>query len=127
AETSQQTEAPSPGDLAFVGRETETSALWTAMQEAESGRAVVVHVRGLSGAGKSALVEEFLDQIEQSESPLRQPGALVLRSRCYEREAMPFKALDGVIDALGRHLAHVDDVEVGNLLPTDVGALTQLF
>src|SRR5262249_38248836 len=55
------------------------------------------------------------------------PATLVLRSRCYEREAMPFKALDGVIDALSRHLAHANELEVSNLLPTDIAALAQLF
>jgi hypothetical protein len=122
SETHTQAVAPP-----LVGRGPELAALWQAMRTAEDGRTVVVHVRGVSGAGKSALVEAFLDQVERQGSPSGQPDALVLRSRCYEREAMPFKALDGVIDALSRHLSHVDDFEVSNLLPTDIAALAQLF
>ncbi|HKU36837.1 MAG TPA: protein kinase, partial [Polyangiales bacterium] len=89
-----------------------------------SQRAVVVHVRGASGAGKSALVERFLDELAA------RPGRsapLVLRSRCYEREAMPFKALDGVLDALVRHLSGLDDIDVAHLLPAHVAELAQLF
>jgi eukaryotic-like serine/threonine-protein kinase len=111
----------------FFGRQAEVEALRSALRDTESGRAVVAHVRGTSGAGKSVLVEQFLDQVGLYGSALRHADALVLRSRCYEREAMPFKALDGVIDALSRHLAHLDDVEVSHLLPTQIAALAQLF
>ena len=51
----------------------------------------------------------------------------MLRSRCYEREAMPFKALDGVIDALVTRLSRLDDFQIGRLMPSDIGALVQLF
>ena len=126
-ETTMPTDTENPSSAAvFFGRQLELLALHEALRDAEAGRTVVAHVRGMSGAGKSALVEQFLDEVEHQFAVGRQPP-LVLRSRCYEREAMPFKALDGVIDALSRHLVHSNDFEVSNLLPTDIGALAQLF
>ena len=121
------TETQGGGERGFFGRKTEVKALWSALRDAEAGRMTVAQVRGISGAGKSALVEQFLDEVEREILPVGRPEALVLRSRCYEREAMPFKALDGVIDALSRHLAHANEFEVSNLLPTDIAALAQLF
>jgi tetratricopeptide (TPR) repeat protein/predicted Ser/Thr protein kinase len=111
----------------LFGRQLELAQLSAAMLEAEEGQAVVVHVRGESGAGKSALVEHFLDQLDQQASVLGRSDVLILRSRCYEREAMPFKALDGVMDALVRHFSRLDDFEVGHLLPADIGPLARLF
>jgi eukaryotic-like serine/threonine-protein kinase len=66
-------------------------------------------------------------EIEPEGSALEVASTLTLRSRCYEREAMPFKALDGVLDALVRHLSHLDDLEVAHLLPGEVAALAHLF
>ena len=58
-----------------------------------------VYVHGPSGIGKSALVQHFLDGVE------RRQDLVVLRGRCYEREAVPYKALDGVIDSLSQYSA----------------------
>jgi eukaryotic-like serine/threonine-protein kinase len=125
-DTSLMTETQTQSAAPFFGRKQELAALWDALNDSFDGSTKVLHVRGISGSGKSALVEHFLGEVER---PMQsgQGEALVLRSRCYEREAMPFKALDGVIDALGRHLGRLDDIEVSNLLPTNVGALAQLF
>jgi predicted Ser/Thr protein kinase/tetratricopeptide (TPR) repeat protein len=111
----------------LVGRAAETEQLWAAFEQAEGGRAVVAHVRGLSGAGKSALIEHFMDQVEQLGSTPGKTAALVLRSRCYELEAMPFKALDGVMDVLMRHLSRLNDMDVAHQLPADVAALARVF
>jgi hypothetical protein len=127
-ENTQRTETellvrPTP----LVGRSTQLAELWNALSCTEEGNTVVLHVRGASGTGKSALVEQFLSEIEAQASGPGRSDALVLRSRCYELEAMPFKALDGVMDALVRHLAHRDDLEVAHLLPAEITALAQLF
>ncbi|MFN0249929.1 MAG: serine/threonine-protein kinase, partial [Kofleriaceae bacterium] len=53
----------------------------------------LVHVVGTSGIGKTALVEHFLAEA-------RRDGAWILSSRSYEQESVPYKALDGAIDAL---------------------------
>jgi serine/threonine protein kinase len=113
--------------LPFVGREGDLQRLWQAMHRAQDRQTVVIHVRGASGSGKSTLVERFVDDVEARTSVLGRTDTLVLRSRCYEREAMPFKALDGIIDSLVRHLSHLDGVEVGHYLPEDVEALAQVF
>ena len=109
--------------LELFGRESELAQLQAASDDQARRTSVVVHVRGASGSGKSTLVEHFLD--EAAGSGLTHP--VVLRSRCYEREAMPFKALDGVMDALVSHLSHMDDISCAHLLPTDVSDLARLF
>jgi tetratricopeptide (TPR) repeat protein len=79
----------------FVGRTAEFAILDAAFR-ATGPR--LVRVEGPSGIGKSALIERFLDGCR---------GATVLRGRCYERENLPFKALDAIVDALARDLASV--------------------
>ncbi|HKP57486.1 MAG TPA: protein kinase [Polyangiales bacterium] len=111
----------------LFGRDRELEQLWSAYERAQAGRAVMVHVRAASGAGKSALVEHFAHELELRASARVRADTLVLRSRCYEQEAMPFKALDGLLDALVQHLSRVDDVEVAHLLPIDVAALSRVF
>lgn len=107
----------------IVGREPELLQLRAALQQAEHQQTVVVHVRGSSGMGKSALVEHFLLE------PKRTGGSeiLVLSSRCYEREMMPFKALDGVMDALVADMLKLDDIDAAHVLPHDCAELAQLF
>jgi tRNA A-37 threonylcarbamoyl transferase component Bud32 len=125
--TDHQTTAAAASESALYGREQQLGTLHAAQQRAAAGRTTLVHVRGVSGAGKSALVEEFLKQLERDVSGPSGTRTLVLRSRCYEREAMPFKALDGVMDSLSRHFLSLDDIEVSHLMPSDVAALAKLF
>ena len=107
----------------LFGRDDDLERLKAALVSSAGGCSVVVHVRGTSGGGKSTLVEHFLDDAVASDLTL----PVVLRSRCYEREAMPFKALDGVMDALVTHLARLDDVHCAHVLPVDVSFLCRLF
>ena len=90
----------------LVGRGRELAALRDALARCALGRPVTALVHGTSGMGKTALVERFAREARD------QDGALVLRGRCYEREAVPFKAFDGVVDELSRYLKHLlGDVE----------------
>jgi eukaryotic-like serine/threonine-protein kinase len=107
----------------LFGRERELSQLCEAFARTRQQQTVVAHIRGTSGAGKSALVESFLDAPELS----GHSDVLVLRSRCYEREAMPFKALDGVIDALVAHMSTFDPLTAAHLMPPGVADLARLF
>jgi len=106
----------------FVGRSAELGALDAALDEVAAGSAVAVFVEGESGIGKSALVKSFVDRVET-----RRDGALVLAGRCYERESVPFKGIDGVVDALARELARRHPVDVALLLSPEVEALARLF
>ena len=103
-----------------VGRSAELTALRAAFRESAE-RATLIAVRGSSGIGKTALCQEFLDDLQGELS------VAVLRSRCYEHETVPFKALDPLVDALGRQLRRMAPAEAGSVLPREVFALTHLF
>jgi hypothetical protein len=108
---------PQIGEI-FVARDPERAALHRALEEATGG-SVVVHVHGPSGVGKSALVRRFLGEVAGS--------TLALTGRCYERESVPFKALDSVIDALTEHLATRSAEEAERLVPEHAAALVRVF
>ncbi|MFI5306103.1 MAG: serine/threonine-protein kinase PknK, partial [Polyangiales bacterium] len=112
---------PVDADAPFVGRSDELSALRRHLAETDRGQPVVTLIQGPSGMGKTTLVEHFL--AEQRE----QGRAVVLRGRCYERETMPFKAWDSLIDSLSRHLRRLPAVDAAEILPRDILALGQLF
>jgi serine/threonine protein kinase len=114
--------APASTLRTFVGRSRHLDALADAYETASTGRAVTVHVHGSSGMGKTALVRRFLDQLQG-----REDGVVVLSGRCYERESVPYKALDSIVDRLSRYLKQLSRSEVEALLPRDVRALTRLF
>jgi serine/threonine protein kinase len=115
------TVAPAPPtSQSFVGRDTELAALHQAFADARRGAAVTVCVRGESGVGKSALVREFSEQIERTH-----PGSVILAGRCNQRESVPYKALDQVIDALSRHLMRLPSAAA--LLPRMAPLLAQVF
>jgi len=105
----------------FVGRPRELAALRDAYDAASRG-AVTVIVDGESGVGKTSLVARFTESVRAED-----PTALVLRGRCYERESVPFKAFDGVIDTLSSHLIVMAPEEVEAVLPEHVGLLAQAF
>jgi serine/threonine protein kinase len=87
----------------FVGRTREFARLREAFHEAETGRAVAVAVHGASGMGKTVLVRHFLDELHSDER------VVILAGRCFEREAVPYKALDSLMDGLSRHLKRLPD------------------
>jgi serine/threonine protein kinase len=110
-----------PPKLRLVGRERELEALDRTFRRARQGRAVALHVHGPAGVGKSALLKQFLDSAAVKQQ------ALVLSGACYERESVPYKALDSVIDALSRHLRRLGRLQIEALLPRDVHAIARLF
>ena len=112
---------PVDREASLVGRAPQGLALREAFDAARAGRPVTVHVRGSAGMGKSSVVRAFLDGlVERAE-------AVVLRGRAYERESVPYKAVDAVIDTLSRHLMHLTDTERNLALPPNMDALARLF
>jgi eukaryotic-like serine/threonine-protein kinase len=79
----------------LIGRGAQQQVLRVAEQAVAAGAApIVVHVVGAGGAGKSALVADFLARERAT------PGTAVLAGRCYEWESLPYKGLDAVVDGL---------------------------
>jgi hypothetical protein len=105
----------------FVGRAQQLAVLTASFAAVREGRAATVCIHGPSGIGKTALVQQFLDQVPHGDD------AVVLRGRCYEHESVPYKALDGVIDSLSQHLGYLSSTEAETLVPSDVRALSRLF
>ena len=114
------TQAPS---ARLVGRTAQLQALAEARQAVISrSRPLTVFIQGRSGEGKTSLAERFLDDLRQGPAP-----PTILSGRCYDRESVPFKALDSLIDALCGHLRSLDKIEAALMLPDDVGLLARLF
>src|SRR5262249_43717221 len=85
----------------LVGRLAHLAGLWDAYRALRRGRPVSVYMHGRSGMGKSALVQHFLGEL------LERDDAVVLQGRCYERESVPYKALDSFVDALMQYLGRL--------------------
>ncbi len=111
-----------PGQgLALVGRRRHQRVLDEAFAEMIGGRTVVFYLHGPSGGGKTALLMSFLDE------RITKADAVVLAGRCYERESVPYKALDSLIDSLARHLTKLPEAEVAAILPRDLVSLARVF
>ena len=52
---------------------------------------------------------------------------MVLRGRCYAREAVPYKAFDGVVDEICQFLLNLPQHEVASFLPIDIESLARVF
>jgi hypothetical protein len=111
--------APAPP---FVGRAAELAGLREAYATVKAGYPITVMVHGGSGIGKTALVRRFLTELRA-----QSPPPVILYGRCYERESVPYKAFDSVVDALSQHLRRLDRGAVEALLPHDIVALARLF
>src|SRR5207245_1333606 len=109
-----------PPAAPFLGRTVELGALEgalaAALGEGETGpQALAVLVHGESGVGKTALLRHFIEGL-----PATRGGTLLCRGRCHERESVPYKAVDGVIDAVSRHLRELG-ASVEAVLPRERG------
>jgi hypothetical protein len=113
---------PAAHTQTLFGRDAHLAALHDAAVAASRGETVVALVSGPSGMGKTALLRRFLHDEQHEDAAL-----LALSGRCYERESMPYKAVDPLIDALAQHLKTLRDIEVARLLPRDAGILAHLF
>ncbi|GAB5442415.1 MAG: hypothetical protein Fues2KO_27640 [Fuerstiella sp.] len=106
----------------LVGREHELQQLLDVHRQlCEQGEPQAVFIRGRSGEGKTSLADEFLSLLNSRFS------CLVFSGRCYDRESVPFKAVDAVIDSLVLFLRSQDQDDVRQWLPEDIQPLAQLF
>jgi len=108
--------------LPFVGRAAELRELSQAMEDCRQGGSVVLRVEGDSGVGKSRLVRHFLHEVAR-----QAPRAVVLTGRCYERESVPYKGVDGLVDGLVRYLQGLGQGLASVVVTEELSALGRLF
>ncbi len=112
----------SPSMSPFIGRRPELDVLEQSFAEIRRGLPATVVIEGEAGIGKSALVRRFARSL-----PAMERRTVVLSGRCYEREDVPYKAIDGVVDALANHLVTQSRSRVDALLPPGAAVLAQVF
>jgi serine/threonine protein kinase/tetratricopeptide (TPR) repeat protein len=106
----------------FIGRRDELATLRRALADTRERGAVSMFLYGESGVGKSALTRRFTDMVAADVA-----DALLLAGRCHERESVPYKAVDGVVDALVRYFSKHAGAEARLIPPTERGLLGQVF
>jgi eukaryotic-like serine/threonine-protein kinase len=107
--------------LPLIGRSRHRQMLEARFASLQREATESVFVFGRTGTGKTTLIRSFLDELVEKDD------AVVLFGRCYERESVPYKALDSLIDALARHLKGLPARETSSLLPLDVAFLARVF
>ncbi len=108
-----------PAEHRFVGRGPERAMLEALLTSCTAPQLVVV--TGASGLGKTALVEHVIAQVRQA--------VLIWRGRCHERERVPYRAFDAIVDDIAEQLTDIDaplQLEFGYSLATVFPALTDV-
>jgi eukaryotic-like serine/threonine-protein kinase len=119
----------------FVGRKNELGLIEAALGAVRTGEsALALIIRGESGVGKSSLVRAFLEAHQPSGEADGASGrdesgeeVVLLTARCYERELVPFKALDGLVDVLTHVLRKMDQEVLEAIIPQRAAVLLQAF
>lgn len=106
----------------IAGRSKQIRQIDEAIQEfQQAGAARAVFISGRSGEGKTLLADHVLERFRRSDE------YTVLSGRCYDRESVPFKAVDNLVDALSGLLRTFPDETVAELLTPDAAVLAALF
>ncbi|WP_394825466.1 serine/threonine-protein kinase PknK [Pendulispora albinea] len=109
-----------PGERPFIGREAELAALHQAFERTRTGTASIVLLDGPCGTGKTTLLHRFT-------SDVRARGAVVLEGRCSEWESVPYKGIDGMVDAFSRVLLRMPAEQAVQFVPRHASAVACLF
>lgn len=104
----------------LIGREVEQDRLDRALAAVENEpHPRLLFVQGPSGVGKSMLLRRTF-------GAMRDNGRItLLEGRCYERDRVPYKGVDVIVDALSRAVA--EDQRRTDLIDFDAGALARMF
>jgi len=102
-----------------VGCEKELAVLHQAVADSRD-HCVSVLVLGPCGSGKTNLVDEFVEELKLTD-------AVVLRGRASNREALPFRAIDRIIDSLAAYLLSLPEDEARALAPPGIAQLAKVF
>lgn len=108
------------GPVGLIGRDTEAAIFARALALVEGGGTAVLELSGPSGVGKSALLGLLRESSDQH-------GALVLQGRCYERETVPYKAFDAMLDTLAVRMTNMPQQDVESILPDWLPELALAF
>ena len=111
-----------PGAERFVGRAEALATLDDAFDGALAGHTRLCFVTGGWGIGKTALMRELARQLS-----LDSRAPLVWSGRCHEREAIPWKTVDMLMDDASRLLVRLPTDEVAPLLPDDIELVARTF
>ncbi|HMG23388.1 MAG TPA: AAA family ATPase, partial [Kofleriaceae bacterium] len=110
---------------ALIGRDRELAELAGALAERLAGAPGWVRITGESGIGKTALLDAFAARTAAA------GRAWLVRGRCAQRELVPFRGFDGVVDDLAARLAGAGlaaprdldlGAQLGAHLASDLGA-----
>ncbi len=105
----------------FIGRRGELELLRDSLEHSRREHRAVL-LRGPSGVGKTSLARHFLERARA-----QYDDAILLVGRCYQRDSMPYRAIDSVIDSLSDYLRRLDQVELAHLLPEQAALLGRVF
>ena len=104
----------------FAGRTEELSRLEVLFARTQNGESLACYIEGESGIGKSRLVREF-------ERRLTLDKLVFLHGRCLDRESVPYKAIDSLIDELSAVWNKLPSIDASYILPQDPYLLSTAF
>ena len=111
---------PAVESTAFTGRAKELSRLEVLLARTQCGESLACFIDGESGIGKSRLISEFERRLELDK-------LVFLHGRCLERESVPYKAIDSLIDELSAVWNKLPSHVASYILPQDPYLLSTAF